>query len=176
MRYFISDTHFGHSNIIRYEDRPYGDTYMMDEAMICRWNEIVSDDDTVYFLGDFALGPLGYCRDIFNRLKGRKTAIIGNHDKSYACLAKIGFVGVFEEAVIRIEGKMVKLMHHYIPGALNDDVDFIMHGHVHSKRPFEIVDRMLNISVEVIDYRPVSEKLIGEMMRKYKAKPQSVSS
>ena len=148
MRYFISDTHFGHSNVIGYENRPFGDSAMMDAVMIDRWNEVVGDYDTVYFLGDFALGPLDYCRDIFSRLKGRKTAIIGNHDKSQTCLAKIGFVGIYEEAIIRIEGKLVKLMHHYIPMALTDEVDFIIHGHVHSKRPFEVVNRMLNVSVE----------------------------
>lgn len=35
-----------------------------------------------------------------------------------------------------------------------------LHGHVHEKRPNKLIDRQLNLSVEVWDYKPVSEKTI----------------
>lgn len=68
-RFFISDTHFGHFNVIGYSERPFvlsQDTSIplatrqkqlvetMNQFMIDRWNSVVSDSDTVYFVGDFA--------------------------------------------------------------------------------------------------------------------------
>ena len=38
---FISDLHFSHKNIIRYDDRPFNDTDEMDRAMVELWNETV---------------------------------------------------------------------------------------------------------------------------------------
>lgn len=46
MNFYISDTHFGHQNIIRYDNRPFSTADEMDEALIDRWNDVVSDEDT----------------------------------------------------------------------------------------------------------------------------------
>ncbi len=162
MRYFISDTHFGHRNIIDYENRPFGDTKMMDRVIIDRWNEVVEPLDTVYFLGDFALGSLSYCREIFDQLMGRKVAIIGNHDKTHSHLAKIGFCGVFDEAWLTIEGYRIKMQH--IPEPVVSHDYWLMHGHVHSKQPV-IYGRRINVSCEVLDYRPISEKQVGCLIK-----------
>ena len=36
-RWYTSDHHFGHENVIRYCDRPFSDAYTMDKAMVARW-------------------------------------------------------------------------------------------------------------------------------------------
>ena len=54
MNFYISDNHFGHFNVIRYDNRPFDNTDTMDKVMIDRWNEVVGDEDTVYILGDFS--------------------------------------------------------------------------------------------------------------------------
>ena len=47
MIYFISDTHFNHHNILTYEpvSRPFKDIHDMNEYIIERWNEKVTDYD-----------------------------------------------------------------------------------------------------------------------------------
>ena len=55
MRVFLtSDTHFGHSNVIKYCNRPFQDRDEMDKAIIKNWNETVTSEDKVFHLGDFS--------------------------------------------------------------------------------------------------------------------------
>lgn len=80
--FFTSDTHFGHENIIKYVDNRshYTGVHEMNSDMIDTWNNIVSHDDIVYHLGDFALGDKTDAQDILNRLNGRIKIVYGNHN------------------------------------------------------------------------------------------------
>lgn len=40
--FFTSDTHFYHSNIIKYCLRPFADAHEMNETLIANWNNVVS--------------------------------------------------------------------------------------------------------------------------------------
>lgn len=51
--FFTADHHFGHSNMIKFENRPFENSYYMDEAMIQKWNERISKKDQVYPWGMF---------------------------------------------------------------------------------------------------------------------------
>jgi len=52
--FFTSDTHFSHSNIIKFCDRPFSDVNEMNTALINNWNKVVPEDGIVFHLGDFA--------------------------------------------------------------------------------------------------------------------------
>lgn len=52
MNFYTSDLHLGHANVIKFDNRPFANIDEMDQRIITRWNERVSDDDTVYILGD----------------------------------------------------------------------------------------------------------------------------
>ena len=74
----ISDTHFGHANILSYSDRPFSNVTEMDEYMVTAWNETVKDGDIVYHLGDVYFSSVG--AQNLPKLKGRKRLVLGNHD------------------------------------------------------------------------------------------------
>ncbi len=77
--FFTSDTHYYHSNIIRYSKRPYLSVEEMNEALIANWNRVVGPEDLVYFLGDFSMAFRSV--ELYsNRLMGRKRIVPGNHD------------------------------------------------------------------------------------------------
>lgn len=122
-RYAISDTHFGHRNIIDYCHRPFDNTDEMDRVIMENWNMVVKDDDIVYHLGDVFLGKVYDLR----QLKGRKVLIKGNHDrKSDTWYMKQGFDFV---ADIIVEGKII-LSHK--PIHCPYFCDYNIHGHLHN--------------------------------------------
>ena len=80
MNYYIADLHFGHTNVIRFDNRPFKDMKEMEEELIRRWNDRVTAVDTVYILGDFCWRPSNAWIPLVQRLNGRKVLIRGNHD------------------------------------------------------------------------------------------------
>lgn len=81
--WFTSDTHFGHANIIKYCDRPFASVDAMNKAIIKNWNSVVSPDDTVYHLGDVALGDINSSLACVGALNGYKILVLGNHDRPF---------------------------------------------------------------------------------------------
>lgn len=156
-KWFISDTHFSHNNIIRYTGRPFHSVDEMNAKLIENWNALVKLQDTVFFLGDFGLGTTDFLANLCSQLNGNKICIRGNHDGTPTKMQTIGFSLVLESAFIKIGRHQVELVH--IPSQPAPP-HFQLHGHVHEKRPNKIVDRQLNLSVEVWDYKPVPEKTI----------------
>ena len=78
--FFISDTHFGHGNVIKYSKRPFSCADEMDEAMIAAWNAVVKPGDRIYHLGDFSFHRPEKGQKILSRLSGQKFLLAGNHD------------------------------------------------------------------------------------------------
>ncbi len=162
-KWFIADTHFSHVNIIRYANRPFANVEEMDSALIDNWNQCVSEDDQVFFLGDFGLGRVQYLQSICTKLKGSKICIRGNHDANPSRMSRIGFAVVLEAAFLKIGHHNVELIH--VPTDPPSPY-FQLHGHVHDKKPNKLISNQLNLCVEVWDYKPVSEKAILSILDK----------
>lgn len=161
--FVISDTHFGHKNIIDYCNRPFKSVEGMDEAMIKNWNETVSNNDVVIHLGDLGLGKKEYIADIVKRLNGKKILIMGNHDNwSEQTYRDMGFHTVSRFPILYAD---FYLMSH---APIQDNTgDFIqIFGHVHDKgKDFEKPGKSFCCSVENIQYTPIELTKIEEILR-----------
>jgi calcineurin-like phosphoesterase family protein len=140
--YFISDTHFNHTNIIKYCNRPYSNTIEMNNDIIKKWNSVVSKRDIVYHLGDFAFfkksqkNEYDYISDIIKKLNGKIILILGNHDISISRNIQfwmdLGFWKVYDVPILynRYILSHRPLIALPIPF---DGLDFInIHGHTHN--------------------------------------------
>ena len=54
--FVVGDTHFYDENILHFCDRPFKTVEEMNNYMVFKWNEVVSNEDTVIVNGDFACG------------------------------------------------------------------------------------------------------------------------
>ena len=54
MIYFTADLHFGDEKIISLTQRPFRDVKAMNEQLIENYNSFITDNDTIYSLGDVA--------------------------------------------------------------------------------------------------------------------------
>ena len=80
MLYFTADIHADHQKMA--ELRGFQNISDMQEAIICSWNEIVTDKDDVIILGDVVMFPNNSLDQFFSVLRGRKSLVPGNHDHS----------------------------------------------------------------------------------------------
>lgn len=138
MIYFASDLHFGHDNIRIWESENrghYNSVEEMDADMIRQWNAMISEEDTVYYLGDFAFKSkkqeiIGY----LERLNFKEMiCIYGNHDnKSFRDAIKqfSNIEGKWADR-LKVEGKLLYLSH--FPMIIGERKGiYSLHGHLHS--------------------------------------------
>ena len=144
MIYYIADMHFGHENVIRFDDRPFADTEQMDEVLIQNWNERVTADDTVYVLGDAFWKNEENSIRIMQRLQGHKHLIQGNHDRVKGKLRPY-WESIEQYAEVNDENRLVILSHYPILFYKNQHYGAVMlYGHVHNTREWELVEKWKN--------------------------------
>ena len=78
--WLTSDLHFWHKNICKYCNRPFETVEQMNEEIINRYNSVISEDDTVFILGDLGFCGIEKLRVVISQLKGHIIVIQGNHD------------------------------------------------------------------------------------------------
>ena len=152
MKEFItSDLHFGHKNIIKYENRPYKDITEMDCDLIKQWNKQVNKEDVVYILGDFSFYDGVGTNNILKMLNGKKILITGNHDAKF--LKDKNFNrSLFEEIVDRksIKKNKTKIyMSHFPMADWNNREQGSIHfyGHLHTVQN-EVSEYMIELRLK----------------------------
>src|ERR1044072_8604621 len=158
MIYFASDTHFGHFNIIRYCERPFANVEEMNRQLINNWNSVVKFDDTVYHLGDFAMGPKELWGNYRAALNGRIVFVCGNHDEPRERWRReVLSPGDEEHDVLRLKTKYGEIYMKHEPPSYNRDMSTLflrMCGHVHTQ--FKKIDNVVNVGVDVWGYKPIT--------------------
>lgn len=162
--YFISDTHFGHTKVIEYEDRPFANADEMDRLLIQNWNQKVKEDDLVYHLGDVGLHKKSCLRDIIHKLNGTKILVRGNHDFRPTAMMNLGFDACLESAFLHIGRHDCYLSHEPFP--MSAPNTWMIHGHVHSKWKVLPFEKKICMSVENWNYAPVDIKELISIMDK----------
>lgn len=156
-KWFISDTHFFHANILKFTDdegnpvRKFDNVHDMNEYMVKKWNSVVNPQDYIYHLGDVTFRYDGAFQELMSRLNGRKRLILGNHDK----IKGNKLLDWFEKVELWKGFKEFDFTATHIPARLESlrDGKFNVHGHTHQRK--SPTDHHINVSVEVRDYTPV---------------------
>lgn len=152
-RFLISDMHFGHKEIISYENRPFQSVEEMDKTVIENWNRVVGHSDMIFILGDVSFYDKYKTHTILEQLKGRKFLILGNHD-----------IKVDKHAYEFVSNYPIIIDDFYIlshePVYLSESMPYVnIHGHLHNK---QMSGNYVNVSVEKIGYTPINfDKIKG---------------
>jgi calcineurin-like phosphoesterase family protein len=163
--FFTADQHWHHGppytrhSIIYFCKRPYANIAEMDEDMIVRWNSVVGDDDVIYHLGDFGLAPVDNLQGIFKRLRGKKIAVLGNHDGSRTRLLRVGFQAVAART-IELEDGTILVHDPYSDSNLGNAKKRVLCGHIHNL--WRDDGTWHNVGVDVRDFTPVTmDQIMG---------------
>ena len=166
--WFTSDSHFFHTNIVKYCNRPWNsgvgedgelivtekDVDNMNKALIERWNKVVGKDDIVWHLGDFCFGKKENITKILPKLNGKIRLVLGNHDRhKLKFYYDAGFARVYDHPVVI--NQFVILSHaplEFVRGQF-----FNVFGHVHDSSTYKTWSKdSCCVCVERHDYTPIS--------------------
>lgn len=160
--WLISDTHFGHKNIIQYGGRP--DSH--EVIMISEWIRLVRPEDQILHLGDVVFANAKRWQIVINHLPGEKFLIKGNHDhETNRFYENCGFkiIDEFIDSDYAFTHRPVTDMFPAPRGFWHTNI----HGHVHNNPPRAAHDGELhpykdyiNLSVEATELRPVQLETI----------------
>ena len=169
--FIITDTHFGHANMIPYCGRPEN----FSELILSNLSKDIKSGDVLIHLGDICIKNDEYWHEQFNlNTKGIKKILVkGNHDnKSDSWYLEHGWDFVCQTLSTKVFG--LKVIFSHMPVPLSDN-DLNIHGHFHNMinkqyvRTWEYADlnyknrhslengtlNHINISVEESNYKPI---------------------
>lgn len=181
MVYFTSDLHLGHKSVVHFCSRPFDSVEEMDAGLIKNWNDTVTEEDTIYVLGDVCFHKPILGLPLLQSLKGKKILIQGNHDRwSKSKYLEAGFLQILQEAKLILNGFGFKLSHYpYLPNELVgcaphdlrypemrpvNEGGWLLCGHVHLN--WKIMGNQINVGVDKWDFKPVSQSQILSLVMK----------
>ena len=175
MIFVTSDTHFFDEHLLgrtNFADRPFLDSYDMNEKIIANWNEVVKPGDTVYHLGDIAVHfvrPESRSHqeifELLSRLNGNLVLIKGNHDNRalFKYLAKHNYTEAgqdkfsFEDvgALIKYNHRQYYLTHYPLMLGIAPQI-INLHGHIHHYSVH--AKENINVGLDSADFDYLLEK------------------
>lgn len=181
MKFFTSDLHLFHKNVIKHANRPYANVEEMNESLVNNWNSKVGKGDEVYLLGDVSFGSVSDTVDLLNTMNGNKFLVPGNHDK--AALRRHEFIRCFEKVIPLMEidvadedakhGKQRIVMCHYSMRVWNKSHygSWHLYGHSHGTLPDDPHSKSFDVGVDPNNYFPLSYEEVKAKMATKVFKP-----
>jgi calcineurin-like phosphoesterase family protein len=154
--YLIADLHFGHDNIATW--RGFNSIEEHDNLIIENCNKVVSSSDTLWILGDVAMGHEDNI-DKLGLMNGYKKLVLGNHDTRPT--------EHYLRYVHRVYGahNLKNYILTHIPVHPHEFPRFSgnIHGHLHNEKIDD--PRYFCVSAEQINYTPI---LLTDIITKMK--------
>lgn len=161
---YISDWHYGHKNVLGFDNRPFKDIDEMNEALVTRWNEAVSNEDIVYVLGDMFWCNENMAATVLRSLSGTKILVCGNHDSYKKEAFRKEFSVIQDYMEIEDSGRNVVLCHYPIPCFKNHYYGWYhLYGHVHNSFEWNMMEHDKFLMKELYGH-PCNMFNVGAMM------------
>lgn len=164
--FYIADLHFGHKNILAYDNRKFPSVEAHDAALIEKWNSAVGSNDEVWILGDVSWLNVTPTIEILKQLKGIKKLCVGNHDKALLKneLFRNQFAEITNYKEICFEKNGVVLCHYPIPCFNNHYYGWVhLYGHVHNSFEWKMMEQV-KYEMEALYDKPCEMYNVGCMM------------
>lgn len=163
-KFYISDLHFSHNNVLAFDNRPFKTVEEMDTELIRRWNSVVEPGDVVYVLGDMFWVPPAKARPIMEQLNGQKFLVKGNHDRWHDSKFDKLFVKIDEYMEVDDGERKVVLCHYPIPCFKNHFYGWVhLYGHVHNSFEWNMMEHQ-RFLMEELYTRQCNMINVGAMM------------
>lgn len=178
MIYFTSDLHIGHNKEFIWKVRGFSSIEEHDTAILKRWNNIITNSDTVFILGDLCMsGNEKEWDRIYKVLNGKKIVILGNHDtinkiSKYAIDYQMECQGL--ASIYKYTKSKIFYLSHYPTYTANYDNEkrsplINLFGHTHQKENFfNNNPYMYHVGVDSHNCTPVSIEQIIKDIEKFK--------
>ena len=176
MIYFTAGLFFGDKEILKSRRRPFLSVEHMDTCLVDYWNNSVKENDTVYILGDMFSATISSPAKYLKILNGKKHLIYTNADKKW--MKKTDVENFFSEhkhyTCIDYGGKHLTICHNYLPCLVCEYDNYLIYAngneHTHSDYWFVrlLSDNILDASVDINNYRPVTFEEMQRNNKKHK--------
>jgi calcineurin-like phosphoesterase family protein len=179
--FFTSDCHFFHGNILKYDNRPFRNVDEMNQVIVDNWNDKVSKDSDVFYLGDLSWnGSDAKTKELVDELNGNIHYIMGNHDKFRDIKALNRFETINDYVELSIidkdanRGRQDIMMFHYAIMSWDKAHHgaWHLHGHEHGHLMKQAAydwyykHKVIDMGCNMHDYTPLSYAEVKELMTK----------
>lgn len=164
--FLIANCQFGRSGIIRKNKRPFGNVQDMNEEMVQRWNAVVTENDTVIHLGNFAWDPTT-AEEMFDTLNFKQLLLVpAEQDQAVLEMAQHQMLPDSVRVVNRIfDQANMNATFSYWPmyeWPMKDKGHYLFYGYYGKKYKPDHRKKLINMACEFWNYTPQN---ISSLMR-----------
>jgi calcineurin-like phosphoesterase family protein len=180
--FFTSDTHFDDEYGLSYFNRPFQSMDEMNAVLVEKWNRVVTEDDTVYHLGDFTLDDIDHFTKWVNQLNGNINILPGSHDQAWLrdflprprVQVLPPLVSLEFPELSSGQDPQVLVLCHYSMQVWDRSNQGAWHLFGHSHGKLKGIGLSFDVGVDCTDFMPLSlEKVASKMARLTKFVPGS---